>query len=151
MTRGKTLGNQGSVDPKNDDVDDSEANYDVGYCKPPEHTRFQPGRSGNPRGRPKGSRNLATALEQELRARVTIIENGRRRTITKLQAAVKQLVNQAASGNTRSMQFLLSLTQSSMLNEKAASPLSSEIDEQVKRDLLARVTQLVKDSADEDT
>ena len=48
------------------------ADYEVGFGRPPVHTRFQTGRSGNPNGRPKGIRNLATALEKELNARVTI-------------------------------------------------------------------------------
>jgi hypothetical protein len=71
---------------------------EVGFGKPPAHTRFAKGRSGNPRGRPKGSSNLATLLEQELNAPVPINENGQRKTVTKLHAAVKQLVNKAASG-----------------------------------------------------
>jgi hypothetical protein len=61
----------------------------VGYCSPPEATRFQKGVSGNPRGRPKGSLNVATVLTRTLRQKVAITENGRRRTVTKLEAALK--------------------------------------------------------------
>src|SRR5919199_3891484 len=82
--------------------------YDVGYRKPPRHTRFQKGRSGNPKGRPKGSPNLATALQRALSERVVITENGQRRTISKLDASVKQLVNKAAAGDARALQLLLS-------------------------------------------
>ena len=64
-------------------------------------TRFRPGQSGNPRGRPKGARNLSTVVAAALSERVAINENGRRRRITKLEAAVKQLVNRAASGEAR--------------------------------------------------
>jgi hypothetical protein len=32
--------------------------YAVGYGRPPQHTQFQPGRSGNPKSRAKGSKNL---------------------------------------------------------------------------------------------
>jgi hypothetical protein len=45
---------------------ESTADYDVGHAKPPKHTRFQPGQSGNPRGRPKGTKNLKTDLIEEL-------------------------------------------------------------------------------------
>ncbi len=44
----------------------STGGYDVGYRKPPKHTRFKPGQSGNPRGRPKGTKNLKTDLIEEL-------------------------------------------------------------------------------------
>lgn len=45
---------------------------DVGYGKPPVGSRFKPGQSGNPRGRPKGARNAATIVSQILNHRVTI-------------------------------------------------------------------------------
>jgi hypothetical protein len=83
----------------------------VGYCRPPVETRFRPGQSGNPRGRPKGARNLSTIVAAALNERVAVNENGRRRRITKLEAAVKQLVNRAASGEARATQLLLALIQ----------------------------------------
>ena len=80
--------------------------YEVGYKKPPADSRFEPGQSGNPQGRPKGTLNFATTLLKTLRERVVINENGRRKEITKLQAAVKQLVNKAASGALRALNQL---------------------------------------------
>ena len=84
----------------------------VGYGNPPEHTRFKAGKSGNPRGRPKGTLNMATVLERTLRERVVINENGRRKTITKLEAAIKQLTNKAASGELKALQLLAALVRS---------------------------------------
>src|SRR5258708_4422288 len=69
--------------------------YDVGRCKPPVHTQFKKGVSGNPRGRPKGGQNLAAALEKELKALITINENGQRKKVTKWTAALRQFVNLA--------------------------------------------------------
>jgi hypothetical protein len=86
-------------------------NERVGYGRPPMMTRFRPGQSGNPRGRPKRARNLGTVVAAALSERVAINENGRRRRITKLEAAVKQLVNRAASGEARATQLLLALVQ----------------------------------------
>ncbi|HVH86182.1 MAG TPA: DUF5681 domain-containing protein [Terriglobales bacterium] len=74
-------------------------NDDVGYGRPPKHSRLKKGQSGNPKGRPKGSLNLANVLARELRERVVITENGRRKTITKLEAAVKQIVNKSAASS----------------------------------------------------
>jgi hypothetical protein len=82
-------------------------NYETGYGKPPRHTRFQKGHSGNPKGRPRGSKNTNTLLMEALREPVIISENGRRKKITKWEAIVKQIVNKAASGDYRSIQFLL--------------------------------------------
>ncbi|THD43467.1 MAG: hypothetical protein E7774_12820 [Bradyrhizobium sp.] len=83
----------------------------VGYGRPPIATRFRPGKSGNPRGRPKGARNLASVVAAAIGERVAITENGQRRRITKLDAAIKQLVNRAASGEVKATQLLLQLVQ----------------------------------------
>ena len=71
--------------------------YDVGYKKPPAHTRFRKGRSGNPRGRPKGSANYLTVLRRVLAQKVTISEGGNSRKITKIEAAMTQLLNKRRS------------------------------------------------------
>lgn len=86
--------------------------YQVGYRKPPEHTRFRKGRSGNPRGRPAGSKNLATILARALDEPVLVSDNGRRRRITKREAIAAQLVNRSAQADLRAIQLLLG-----MLNE----------------------------------
>ena len=83
--------------------------YEVGYGKPPAHTRFKKGQSGNPRGRPKRSRNLATIFDAALDEKVAIVENGRRRKISKLKAAMKQVVNHALRGDPKATQRLLRL------------------------------------------
>jgi len=82
-------------------------NYLVGYGKPPLNTQFKEGKSGNPAGRQKGSRNMSTLLAEELNKPVRVVQNGRRRTITKLQALVTQLVNKAVSGDFRFLRLLL--------------------------------------------
>lgn len=84
-----------------------DSDYPVGYGRPPRHSRFKKGSSGNPKGRPRGSKNAATLLQEALSEQVVISENGRRRTITKKEAIVTQIVNKAASGDHRAMQLLL--------------------------------------------
>jgi len=68
---------------------------------PPKHSQFQKGKSGNPRGRPRGSRNLSGLLKEALEARV----EGKQ--MTKLEAAVKQIADHAAAGDARILQMLL--------------------------------------------
>ena len=79
--------------------------HDVGYCKPPLHTRFRKGQSGNPKGRGKGTKNFATTLMKAMSEPVTINENGNRKKISKLAAAVTQLANDAARGDKKSIQL----------------------------------------------
>lgn len=87
--------------------DEHDGDDEVGFGKPPKHTRFTKGRSGNPKGRPRGSRNASTLLDEALKERVTVSENGRRKKVTKLEAILKQLVNRAAGGDHRATQLLL--------------------------------------------
>ena len=96
--------------PADHDKPEPAANSHVGYRSPPEATRFKKGVSGNPRGRPKNSLNVATVLTRTLREKVVINQNGRRKTVTKLEAALKQLVDQAAAGDLRALRHLTALT-----------------------------------------
>jgi hypothetical protein len=77
-----------------------------GYKKPPSDSRFRKGVSGNPRGRPKGSKTLATLMKRALHERVAVHENGKRRVITKAEVISKQLINKAASGDLRALSQL---------------------------------------------
>lgn len=95
----------------------------VGYRNPPEKSRFKTGQSGNPHGRPKGAFNVATILERTLREPVVIVENGKRKTVTELEAAIKQVVDQAASGKLKALQLLTTLARSA--EESVASNSSA--------------------------
>ncbi len=83
--------------------------YEVGYGKPPKTGQFKPGQSGNPKGRPKKSKNSAVLLNLELDQRIVIQENGKKRTITKREAILKQLVNGAMSGNIHKITLITKL------------------------------------------
>jgi Family of unknown function (DUF5681) len=78
---------------------DEQRDYAVGYGRPPRHTRYEKGRSGNPKGRPSGAKNMSTLFTEALNETVIIAENGGRRKISKRQAIVKQIVNKAAKGD----------------------------------------------------
>ena len=75
--------------------------YEVGYGKPPRHSRFKPGRSGNPRGRPKGAVDRKAIVEQVFLARHTVIEQGKRRQRTVLELVLLALRNRAIDGNSK--------------------------------------------------
>lgn len=88
-----------------------DTDYEVGYARPPVTTRFQKGRSGNPKGRPVGSRSLDSLLTAALDESVMVNENGKRRTITKREAIVRQLVNRSASADLKAIQMVVALMQ----------------------------------------
>jgi hypothetical protein len=79
----------------------------VGYCKPPQHSRFKPGQSGNPRGRPRKNRDIQAMIKRELDSTVVLKEGGRELRLSKREALIKQLVNRAISGEVKPMQFVL--------------------------------------------
>jgi len=114
--------------------------HKTGYCKPPRHTQFVKGRSGNPKGRPKGSQNLATILNKAGRQRVRVTENGRTRNITKFEAANIQLVNKAVSGDLKAIRELNHQVQ--LLFEKHVAPTEfarGESDEAVMANICERI------------
>ena len=84
-------------------------NYRVGYCRPPFHTRFEPGKSPNPAGRPRGSKGLGAELRSELDERVSVTLEGRTRRFSKRRLIIKALAAKAAKGDVRAAEKLLSL------------------------------------------
>jgi len=127
-----------------------ETTRSVGYGSPPQGTRFQKGRSGNPKGRPRGSLNIATAFMKALRERVVINEHGQRKTVTKLEAALKQLVNKAASGELRALQQLLELARDAEAkqDQPGGNPALGELDQEVVEGILKRF-QTIEDRSHE--
>lgn len=82
-------------------------NYQVGYCRPPKTTRFKPGQSGNPKGRPKGAMDTHRLIDAILNKKVSATIDGVPIRISKKQAMLLRLANNAASGDLKSMQVLL--------------------------------------------
>jgi hypothetical protein len=132
--------------PANDD-----GTYDVGFGRPPKHSRFRRGVSGNPKGRPKGRRNLATILERTLQEKVVINENGMPRTFTKLEVALRRLVDKATSGDLSALRQLTALARSA--EDQALNPPTRELPEadlKVMQGVLRRLEGCVKGEASED-
>jgi hypothetical protein len=81
--------------------------YVIGYRRPPKSTQFKPGNSGNPKGRPKGSKNFITLLEKELDQPVIVNENGRKKKLSRRQAMAKRIVADALQGDRKATILLL--------------------------------------------
>lgn len=105
--------------------------YEVGYGKPPQNTRFKPGQSGNPKGKPRGAKNLATIVDNATKEKVVVTENGKRRAVSKLELVIKQLVNKAALGDQKATMQLLPLVQiieGRIETNAASAPVIAEVD-----------------------
>ena len=79
----------------------------VGYKRPPKHSQFKKGQSGNPRGCPKGSGTLLSDFTAELAQEIQITENGRSRKITKQRALVMAVSAAAIKGDMRAVALVL--------------------------------------------
>lgn len=109
--------------------------YVVGYGKPPLHSRWASGVSGNPSGAKKRARTLTEEVSDVLSQRIAINQNGQRQMITKLRATVMQTVNKAISGDARSTKLVLELARqsdneealSAVLHDAKASPATVQI------------------------
>jgi hypothetical protein len=84
-------------------------NYEIGHGKPPRANAFKKGKSGNPKGRPKGHRNLKTDLLEVLSDRITVVEQGSKRRLTKQQALLKRTMNDALQGDAKARALILNL------------------------------------------
>ena len=125
--------------------------YEVGFKRPPKSSRFRKGMSGNPRGRPKGVPNVATVVKRTLQESVVIEENGVRKTVTKLEAAIKQLANRAASGDFAAIRMLTSLAQSleTEATDSEEKPRMTESDEKIMALLVQRIQGSRKETINE--
>ena len=120
---------------------DRDGDYEIGYGKPPHHSRFVKGQSGNPRGRPPGAKNFTTLLNEALDEPVPVTDHGGRRQLSKRRAIITQLVNQSAKANLRAIKILLDFVRDI---ERQTEPISSqtpqfsEADEKVIEQLKLR-------------
>ena len=122
--------------------------HNNGKKRPPKHSQFKPGQSGNPAGRPKGSTNLRTKVEKELRKSVSVTKNGKPTKMTKGDVIVAQLVDSSMKGDVRTAAIVLRLTEDSVSAPMAASNTIAEIplpDKDALKRISARLRRLVED------
>jgi hypothetical protein len=112
----------------------------VGYRRPPKHSRFKPGQSGNPKGRRKGARGLKADLLEALNAQQTILINKQPVTDRRQSLALKTLTTRAAAGDIRAIKLLVDLIIQVCGVEEAGSGRSnlSAQDEAILEQLLSR-------------
>lgn len=99
----------------------------VGYCRPPTHTRFQPGRSGNPSGRPKGAQSFKSLFQKILKEQISLREGDVTKKISKAEAILRGLVIGAMKGDGRSVQSLLKLAEQTGEFNESNEPLEVQV------------------------
>jgi hypothetical protein len=116
--------------------------FKIGYRRPPKATQFAPGRSGNPKGRPKGSRSVAAILRDIIQQKIAVTENGKTRRIPVIEVTFRRLAAAAMRSDPRAIKLLLSL-----VDRYAASPETALQLEAVLAEDRAILAQYLQDSA----
>lgn len=98
---------------------------DIGYGQPPTHSRFKPGQSGNPRGRPKGAVSFKSDLLDELSETIAVREDSGEVRMTKQRAIVKQLVAGSIAGDPKTATVLINLC-AKLFRDQEADPRATE-------------------------
>lgn len=141
-------GQDDDSDPRGATPESDDPAYEVGYGKPPVGRRFKPGRSGNPKGRPKGDQNFRTLFALELSERVPVKEQGRRRKMSRRRVIVKRSVGEAMAGNPKHLAIVLAQDPlSAQVLDEVSDALSRPVDAIVKRDLILRLREAVAGAA----
>jgi hypothetical protein len=113
--------------------------YKVGYRRPPKATQFAPGQSGNPKGRPKGSRSVGAILRDIIQQKIAVTENGKTRRIPVIEVTFRRLANAAMRSDPRAIKLLLSLVDRYAGSPETALPLEAVLAED--RAILAQYLQ----------
>jgi len=92
-------------------MSDKSDDYEIGKGKAPKEHQFKPGQSGNPKGRPKGSKNVNHILSKILGEKITITDAGQKMVVSKLEGAMRVLVNKAFAGHPQSLKLLLDVVE----------------------------------------
>jgi hypothetical protein len=119
-------------------ADGNDDDYQVGYGRPPRKHQFQPGQSGNPRGRKRGARGVKAQLREQLNEMVEISQNGRTRKVPIKIVVLKSLIAKAAKGDWRAadrvVQYMIQVE--GLEDERDHSQRLSAADEQILNRLL---------------
>jgi hypothetical protein len=116
--------------------------YNVGYGKTPLNGRFKKGKSGNPKGRRKGARNISTVIDDVLNERVVVTEGGRSRSITTLEALIRGLRADALRGNQKSRFMMVNLAfqvEASRQSAETLVPPATEADSRIMARFVERI------------
>ena len=121
------------------------ANYELGYMKPPKSGQFKPGQSGNPKGRPSGSKNIYKLLDDIVNEKIQMTKNGKPVKISKKQAMLLQATNKAVQGDLKALRTLLPvMAEADNKNEELAKAATA-----IRQDDIEILKQYLKENNNE--
>jgi predicted sulfurtransferase len=138
------------TDPKDsNDSNDSkkdQKDYEIGRGKPPKATQFKKGQSGNAKGRPIGSQNFVTILNNALNASVQVTKKGKQQNVKKKVLIATQLINQAASGNLKAIGMVLSEDKQLQGSIASIAPVLTlkPTDEIIQKNIMVRMEESIR-------
>lgn len=116
----------------NNECDEYDEEYNVGYGKPPRHTRFKKGESGNPKGRPKPPENMSDAIAKAFSSYIEIKENGKIKRVKAMEAIAKKVLAEALKGNSAILRKILD---SKMLDQNLLKMAFRNYNHDYKKDV----------------
>lgn len=121
---------------------DHAAHDSVGYGQPPLASRFKPGTSGNPKGRPKGRKNLRTLIKEAMTANILIQEGQKSRRVSRIEGVVLRQLQSALKGSDRAALAVIKMAHQLRFLEDSESNASetalSPEEERILNELIAR-------------
>ena len=121
-----------------DNNKENQKDYEVGYKRPPREHQFNPGQSGNPKGRPKKNKNFVEDVKGEMNELIQIQEQGKLKKITKQKALAKRIVADALSGKTSIIKLLLPILSDKNFEIKDFEEDLSQEDQAILEDYIKR-------------
>jgi hypothetical protein len=113
--------------------------------------RFEKGKSGNPKGRPKKPTLPPAPMSDALSAKVSVTDNGRKRTITKADVLAIRMANLGAGGDIRATRLAFDISEKE--RKAAPAPVEAVLDpaeERVFKTLVQRIRNAIKDESNAD-
>lgn len=97
------------------------ANYAIGYGRPPKHTQFKKGQSGNPKGRKKASKGLMTIVREAMLQKVSVRTAQGEKRMTRAEATFAKMLEKSFAGDARALAIVLGMYRDAVPDEPPSS------------------------------
>ena len=117
----------------------SKQTYAIGYGKPPKHSRWQKGQSGNPKGRPRRNRDISALVSTLLAQRVVVRKGKTTKRMSRLDHLLHRVFENALAGDPRLIRMVLDEARKGEARVEKREPVLEAADREVIDALLKRL------------